>query len=204
MSKPSMQGQSAADLRARAVTKLVGPVDPRAAHRGAAEAFRVLHDMVWSPDTASDALALLHELQVHQVELELQAEEMGAIRAELEATLDREARLRDAAPAGCLTVDRAGLVREANVAAGLLLGEDRDALAGRSLPAFLVAESAQRLLGLVDLVAAGRLGRSCTLQLAHRDGADRRVHAAVAPHPDGGAFLVVLLAADGDEAAPAH
>jgi len=73
------------DLRSRAVVHLNGP-DARA-HAGASAAFGVLYELASSPSTAPDALALLHELQVHQVEVDLQDEELRHARVEFNSTI---------------------------------------------------------------------------------------------------------------------
>ena len=63
-------------LRQSAVERLVKGIAP--ATRGSSlgtEALTLLHGLASTPQTASDALKLLHELQVHQVELDLQHEQ---------------------------------------------------------------------------------------------------------------------------------
>jgi molybdenum cofactor biosynthesis enzyme len=82
-----------ADLRSRAAARLKGPAAAKGTAAAAADALGVLHALASSPETAADALAMLHELQVHQVELELQAQELRESRAELEAALRRQLEL---------------------------------------------------------------------------------------------------------------
>jgi hypothetical protein len=71
-------------LRERAQKVLHTPSSSLPKPKDATDAFRVLFELASSPDTAGDALALLHELQVHQVELDMQTEELMHSRAELE------------------------------------------------------------------------------------------------------------------------
>jgi PAS domain-containing protein len=75
---------------------------------------------------------LLHELQVHQVELEMQHEQLTAARAEVAAGRARYADLYDFAPTAYLTLDREGAIRQTNLAGARLLGGER---AGRREPA---------------------------------------------------------------------
>ena len=88
-----------------------------------------------------DVQELVHELQVHQIELEMQNEALRQAQEELEQSHERYRALYDQAPMGYLSVDSAGLIREANIMAGFLLGEARDLLVGRQIGEFLDAGS---------------------------------------------------------------
>jgi len=83
---------------------------------------------------------LLHELRVHQIELELQNEELRTAQAEMEASQARYFDLYELAPAGYVTVGEKELVMEANLAAAALLGVNRDALARQPLTRFILRE----------------------------------------------------------------
>jgi len=180
------------DLRSRAASRLsAGPQ----AHRSATQALGVLHDMASSPSTAADALAVLHELQVHQVELELQAEELRGSRAELEMALRRQIELYESAPVGNFTVDLGGVMSELNVTGAALLGCERDQLVGQPLFAFLAPHSARELRAVLMSVSGGHRGDVCALQLSGREGGSRTVYASVSADPAGGAFLVALMGA---------
>ena len=60
--------------------------------------------------TDADTQRLVHELQVHQIELEMQNEELRQSRAEAEAGLERYTELYDFAPVGYLTLGRDGAI----------------------------------------------------------------------------------------------
>ncbi len=83
---------------------------------------------------------LVHELQVHQIELEMQNEELRRVQMELEAARDRYVDLYDFSPAGHLTLDRHGSIVEANLRAGTLLGINRKELIGQPLAHFVVSD----------------------------------------------------------------
>jgi two-component system CheB/CheR fusion protein len=106
------------------------------------------------PATVGDAdmRRLVHELQVHQIELELQNEELRASRAETEAALARYTELFDFAPIGYFRVLGDGRIRECNFAGARLLGAARGDLVGRPFERFVSSrdrEMFSRFLGSV-------------------------------------------------------
>src|SRR5438270_10029759 len=108
---------------------------PPPAHDGwttGVEALNVLHGLAASPESAGDALKLLHELQVHQVELSMQNEQMEQSRAEIADSLELYIERFDFAPVGYFTVEPDGRIVEGNLAGADLFGVDRGELPGRS------------------------------------------------------------------------
>ena len=83
---------------------------------------------------------LLQEFQVYRVELEIQNEEMLRSQAELEQSRSRLLDLYDFAPIGYLTLEKSGLILEANLTAASLLGIPRDKLLGCPLSRFIYPE----------------------------------------------------------------
>jgi PAS domain-containing protein len=88
-----------------------------------------------------DVQKLVHNLQVHQVELEMQNNELRRARQELEEARDRFVDLYDFAPLPLLTLSQDGEVLEANLAAARLLGLERKALIHRKFSRFFPAET---------------------------------------------------------------
>jgi PAS domain S-box-containing protein len=193
MSSNLIEAESEADLRLLALQRLTGKIGSHDARLNASAAFRVLHDLASSPSTSAAALALLHELQVYQVELDLQDEELRRSRAELEATLIRQVQLYDFAPVGCFTIDRSTALRELNLTAASMLGSERDQLLGRTLDSFLAPQSARVLHAMLASVSDGASTQVDALQLSARRGAPRRVHASVNRDPDGQRFLIAFI-----------
>ena len=80
--------------------------------------------------TAPDPARTVHELLVHQVELEMQNDELQQARTELEESLARYTALYESAPVGYLTLDREGVIRQVNLTGTRLLGLERAGLVG--------------------------------------------------------------------------
>jgi PAS domain S-box-containing protein len=84
---------------------------------------------------------LLHELQIHQIELELQNEELRSTHVQLQESLIHYADLYDFAPVGYFTFNKEGLILKANLAGAGLLGVDRRNLINKPLRTFIAHES---------------------------------------------------------------
>ena len=82
----------------------------------------------------------LHELQVHQVELEMQNEELRKSQSELESVRARYFDLYNLAPLGYCTVSEKGLILKANLTTATLLGEPKDALLNQPISRFILKE----------------------------------------------------------------
>jgi PAS domain-containing protein len=150
----------------------------------------LLYTLASSPESAKDALKLLHELQVHQVELDLQHEHVEAARREMAEDLARYKALFEAAPAGYFSVDSAGHILEGNLAGAELFGLRLDELGGRRLENVLIPDSRPALLDALQQLRHGVARASCDVH-AVRGARTLRVVAAAAP--GGASFLLVFV-----------
>jgi PAS domain S-box-containing protein len=82
--------------------------------------------------TGADSRRLLHELQVHQIELEMQNAELRQARDELEVALENYTDLYDFAPSGYFTLAATGAILRANLTGATLVGIERSRLVGQS------------------------------------------------------------------------
>ncbi len=84
-----------------------------------------------------DSHKLVHELRVHQIELEMQNDELRCAQEELAASRERYFELYDLAPVGYFTVSENGLITETNLKGASLLGADRKELFKKPLACFV-------------------------------------------------------------------
>lgn len=166
-----------------------GSVQPTYGWLTSSDALSLLHKLASSPGSAADALKLLHELQVHQVELDIQHEQLEASERELTEDLIHCARLYDFAPVAYFSVSRDGKINRANIATAALFGEDHDGLIGRHVDDFLVTESRAVLRKLVARVRDGDLDETCEVRT--KTGAALHVKAGLIPGEP--SILMVLV-----------
>ncbi|TRZ69171.1 MAG: PAS domain S-box protein [Rhodocyclaceae bacterium] len=121
------------------------------------------------------AKQLLHELQVHQVELEMQNEALRQKQLELEAARNRYVDLYEFAPVGYLTLTAEGLIAELNLTATALLGAARKNLLHRGFRTLVVEADQDRLTQL--LMSAKSDSAPARAQLALLRGDGRRLDA---------------------------
>lgn len=113
---------------------------------------------------------LVHELQVHQIELQMQNEELRGTQCELSRSRDRFSELYDRAPAGYLTLDAEGRVLEANLTAAAMFGVERSALVGAPFSRFVARESQDSAYLHRRAALEQDARRDCELLLRRADG----------------------------------
>ncbi len=150
--KPNVSGD-AAELRRRAEARLRGQRRSTAA-----------------PRTDADTQRLLHELQVHQIELEMQNAELQSARDEMEAMLEKFTDLYDFAPVGYFSLDEQGLILEVNLTGAALLGVERSQLINRRLQHFVAPTSRPAFLAFLEKVFAGSGKQVCEASLLNGNG----------------------------------
>lgn len=201
---PAIEAERLAVLRSRAASRLQGIAASKGTAASAAHALSVIHALATAPETASDALALLHELQVHQVELELQTQELLESRDESEAALRRQIELYDHLPVGCFTIDPRLVLHELNLTGAHMLGIERDDALGLPLDTFLCADSAHRLHSAIAGLDASTRRPSCLLRLRSKVGPERQVLASIGADPAARRYLVSLTNAGEEQENPSE
>lgn len=97
---------------------------------------------------------LIEELRAHEMELEIQNQQLRELQIGLQSAVDRYRELYDLAPVGYLILDEGAAIVEANLTAADILGAPRGSLPGKRLSAFVLSEDqdiffleVRRLLG---------------------------------------------------------
>ncbi|MFI9652218.1 PAS domain-containing protein [Guyparkeria sp. GHLCS8-2] len=154
------------------------------------DALRVLFERARDPESAADALKLLHELQTYQVELDLLYEQLQANEHELSEELARYRSLYEQAPAAYLIVANDGEIIEGNEAAGVLFGSLATDLADKALGALLAPGQEGAINALLSNL--GKQGpANATFELADR----RQVTISARSASTGDRVLLILTEA---------
>lgn len=119
------------------------------------------------PVLEADVKKLLHELQVHQIELEMQNEELRQTNEVAEAALKKYTMLYDFAPMGYFTLDPDGIICELNFTAAELLGEKRFTLLNANFKLFVSEISMPTFNKFFKSVYSTMSKESCEITLAY-------------------------------------
>jgi PAS domain S-box-containing protein len=126
---------------------------------------------VGDPKAEADPRRLFHELQVHQVQLEMQNAELQDARDRTEALLAKYTDLYDFAPVGYFSLDKQGRILEVNLTGAALLGMQRSLLISRHLPRFVVPTNQPLFQAFLERVFAGTGNQVCEAALLRKDAA---------------------------------
>ncbi len=147
-----------------------------------------------------DALSLdavrrmVHELRVHEIELEMQNEELRVAQLALDTARARYFELYDLAPVGYCTVSEQGLMTQANLTVAGLLGVSRAALVKQALTRFIHSDDEDTYyLHRKALVGSGE-SQSCELRMMKMDGSHVWVHLAATAAEDADGALELRVA----------
>ena len=121
------------------------------------------------PQNLSETEHLIHELEVHQIELEMQNEELRASQFELEKVLDRFSDLYDFAPVGYFTLSESGLIISSNLTFSAMLGIERGYLLRQPLSRFIFEEDQDIFYVHRKKLFETQESQSCRLRVVRKD-----------------------------------
>lgn len=137
---------------------------------------------------------MLHELRVHQIELEMQNEELRVSQLALDTARARYFELYDLAPVGYCTVSEQGRMTQANLTVASMLGISRGALVKKALTRFIHRDDEDiYYLRRKALVESGE-PQSCELRMVKTDGSHFWVHLAATAAQDADGALELRVA----------
>ncbi len=135
----------------------------------AEEILKQAPEEVISKISSMELQKLIHELNVHQIELEMQNEELRRAQDELSHSRDEYATLYDTAPVGYFTLDPQGLIIRVNLAGTALLGKNRGRLHRRPFSNFVIAEDQNTFFRHLNQVFQRGFKQSCEIRLIRND-----------------------------------
>ncbi|MGA8833347.1 MAG: PAS domain S-box protein [Desulfomonilaceae bacterium] len=148
---------------------------------------------------------IIHELQVHQIELELQNEELKRIQLELEESRDNYQELYDFSPVGYFTLSSKGIIRDVNLTGASLLGIPRPKLLHTGFGRFVAREYEDQWYQHLIAVLGQEEKQTCDLTLRREHGSSFsvclesvRMDAPVGQQAENGAIHVVVRMAVSD------
>ena len=122
------------------------------------------------PKSGADVRALVHELQVHQIELEMQNEDLLNAQAVARDAADNYAELFDFAPVAYFVLDAGGVICDLNLAGAALLGLDRHRLSGHRFEQYVRPDDRAEYAAFCGRLRAGGPKSTCELTLLKKGG----------------------------------
>lgn len=148
------------------------------------DALALLYRRASDPEFAADALKLLHELQTHQVELDLLLEQLQDSETELTEELAHYHALYKLAPAAYLVVSRDGRVIESNAAAVALLGCTPENSEEQTLSQYLAPPGRTDVANLLERFETPGTVVTCKAWLAGNNTVELSINASLIPRGD--------------------
>jgi len=136
-------------------------------------------------NTESDNRRLLHELEVHQIELEMQNAELRLARDQAESMLEKYTDLYDFAPVGYFTLAAKGNILLANLTGSVLVGTARNRLVGRPFRLLATPEHRPAFDAFLTEVFEDPARRSIDVELSSEGQPPRAVNIEAQRSPDG-------------------
>ena len=115
--------------------------------------------------TESEALKLIHDLEVHQIELEMLNQALNQAKEEAEGAVERYSNLYDFAPTGYFTLSRKGEIIELNLTGAIMLGKERIHLKNSSIGLFVTSDTKPAFNLFLNQVFNCQVKKNCEVAL---------------------------------------
>ena len=145
--------------------------------------------------TPEKMASLIYELQVHQIELEMQNDELCAAQEKLEASRAHYFNFYDLAPVGYVTISDKGLILEANLTVARFLGKARDELVNQPIMRFIFVEDQDIYYFYRKTLFENGGKKTCELRMGENSDTFfwAWLEATIAEHEDGVSFCRIVL-----------
>ncbi len=167
------------------------PVTAQDLRQRAEELFRTSESHIPESTSPDETKQLLHELRVHQIQLEMQNEELRRAQADLDASQARYFDLYDLAPIGYLTITDNNMIQEVNLAAATMFGVDRSALVNEGIRKILPKESQLIFYQYLKQYIEANSAQEWEMRLLRADGEQFWAHLQVTPGQNGECWLII-------------
>ncbi len=117
----------------------------------------------------ADRIKLVHELQVHQIELEMQNEELQLAKEKAKVDAEKYANLYDFAPSGYFTIDKEFKICELNFIGAKMLGKERSKLIKNNFSLFIAKDKRVVFTDFLANVLESKIKQNCEVQLTVND-----------------------------------
>lgn len=122
------------------------------------------------PLSEADSLKLIHELEVHQIELEMQLGELALAKNQFaESAAQKYAELYDFAPLGYFTLTKEGEIDEVNICGSQMLGKERSHLIGSRLGLFVTNDTKPKFNRFLEETFNSKTKKTCEITLSVND-----------------------------------
>ncbi|MDP5229789.1 MAG: ATP-binding protein [Cellulophaga sp.] len=117
----------------------------------------------------SETISLLHELEVHQIELQLQNEELQLAKEKAEINAEKYTNLYDFAPSGYFTLDSKFTICELNLNAAKIFGKERLKLINNTITLFIATGSRHLFVKFLEKLSETKIRQSCEVEFTLND-----------------------------------
>ncbi|MFN2349916.1 MAG: PAS domain-containing protein [Thioalkalivibrio sp.] len=193
MKSRNIETSDETQLRLAADARMIGGTAPP--NRGwtlSGDVLGLLYRLASDPESASDALKLLHELQLHQVELDMQQAQLEDNERAFAEDLAHYKAVYDFAPVGYFVLCPEGQIIEGNLASARLFGVDPHGFQNQSVGSFLAPQSRPVMVEMLKGLREDGSSASCVVQPLQGANSSRRFRATANRSPSGNAILMAI------------
>ena len=144
------------------------------------------------PYSEFDKIKLIHELQVHQIELEVQKEELEQATERAETASDKYSELYDFAPIGYITLSKEGKITQLNLAGAKLLGNERSRLINKMFSLFISDETKPVYYLFLSQLFESDDNQNCEVTLKTNESSTLHINLTGVVAPNGDQGMVTL------------